>query len=264
MIVSNKVDIENLIEAGKRLRDVLEKVLAEIKDGTDPVLLDKMAYDLIKEKGDEPSFLNYKPFGSSRSFPATLCVSVNEEMVHGIPGEGVETLKEGDIVTLDCGLIHKGFYVDAAKTIPVGKIDDKAKALINATGRALEVGIIAARAGATIGDVGAAIEEVAKDKGFTIPPELGGHGVGASVHEDPFIPNIGNEGEGEKFVEGQVVAIEPIFTEGSSAFIEMTENDFTYRATDKARSAHFEHTLLITKETPIIVTGGRMWDYKQN
>ena len=258
MIIKTKNEQEKLILAGKRLREVLDAVKEKIKVGVNPKDLDKLAHDMIIEGGDKPSFLNYKPSGMKTAFPSTLCFSINEQMVHGIPGETYKEVKDGDIVTIDCGLIKDGYFVDSAVTVIVGNGDEKAKKLVEATRKALQYALVFARAGNTTGDIGSAVESTANEYGFTIPPELGGHGVGAAVHEEPFIPNIGDPGKGEKLVEGQVIAIEPIFTEGNVPTIKLGKDNFAYVAEDEARSAHFEHTIIVTNKAPIIVTGP-MW-----
>lgn len=192
-----------------------------------------------------------------KKYPATLCVSINDEVVHGIP-EKEKYIKEGDIVSIDCGLQHKGFFVDAACTVVAGTGDTKAKELIEATKKALRYALVFARAGAKTGDVGSAVETVANEYGFITPPELGGHGVGAAQHEDPFIPNMGDPGTGETLKNGQVVSIEPIFFEGTDPRVAVANDGFTYKTTDSSRAAHFEHTIIINEDAPTIVTG-LMW-----
>ena len=254
MIITNDTQKETLLEAGRRLRKVLDAVAENIVEGVSATELDKQAYTMIIEGGDKPAFLNYKPMGMKMAFPATLCVSLNHEMVHGIPKD-TTILKDGDIVSIDCGLEHNGVFVDAACTRIVGKGDEKAKALVEATRKALQFAIVSATAGNTTGDIGSAVETVSKEHGFTIPPELGGHGLGNAQHEEPFIPNIGDPGEGSVLRDGEVIALEPIFSEGDDPRIAVGPDGFTYCTKDNARSAHFEHTILVTKEAPIVVTG---------
>lgn len=258
MILKTGKEKETLLSAGKRLREVLDAVSKNIKPGVSVKELDNLAYKMISEGGDKPSFLNYKPAGMSMAFPASLCVSINNQMVHGIPGISFHTVEEGDIVSIDCGLIRNNLFVDSACTIIAGEGDKRANELVEATRKALKYALVFVRAGNRTGDVGSAIETVASEYGFSVPPELGGHGVGESVHEDPFIPNVGDPGTGEFFVENQVVAIEPILTEGEDPRIKLGSDDFAYETEDGSRAAHFEHTLIITNGAPIIVTGG-MW-----
>jgi len=195
--------------------------------------------------------LNYRPSGAPREYPATLCVSVNDEIVHGIPCDMV--LKEGDIVGLDIGLSHHGLFVDTAVTVAVGTISAEDQKLINATQEGLVAGIKAAKAGAHIGDIGEAIENVAKPYKYGVVRELGGHGVGHKVHEDPYVPNFGKKGAGLKLKPGMVLALEPMFNKGKRD-ITLDDDDFTFRTLDNKKSAHFEHTILITENGPEIIT----------
>lgn len=246
-----KKEIEIMRECGKRLSHVLDEVEKAIIPGKTPALLDEFAQRLILDLGDEPSFLHYWPEGANKPYPATLCVSTNDEVVHGIPGK--KKFKEGDIVSIDLGIKHKGFHSDSARTVPVGKIDDNARKLINATRDALLAGINVARAGNHIGDIGFAVSEFIKQYGFSIVEELGGHGIGTEVHEDPHVPNFGKPGEGLELKEGMVLALEPIVNEGSKK-IYLTGDGYTFRTKDGKRSAHFEHTVLITGGAPEIFT----------
>jgi len=246
-------EIEILREGGRRLARILRLVSDMVAPGVTTAELDKHAEQLIREGGDVPAFLNYQPSGASRPFPASLCVSVNDEIVHGVPNEKPQTLKEGDIVGLDLGLTHKGLIVDAALTVPVGDIDRAARKLVNITKEALAVGIKASRAGSTVGDIGHAIETFIQSSGFGIVRELCGHGVGHKVHEDPQIPNYGTAGTGPKLEPGMVLALEPMLTEGGEDII-LGDDGFTYKTADGKRSAHFEHTIVITLDNPEILT----------
>ena len=173
--------------------------------------------------------------------------------MHGIPNETEKLIKEGDIVTLDAGLIHEGLFTDSALTVGVGKIDAKAKKLIDTTKKALAVGIKAVRAGATTGDIGFAIETFVKPYGFGIVRELAGHGVGYGVHEEPFVPNFGKKGEGVELRTGMVIAIEPMLNEGGADVV-LDADGYTYRTKDGSRSAHFEHTVVVTEYGAEILT----------
>jgi methionyl aminopeptidase len=217
--------------------------------------LDIYAEKLIRENGDEPAFLNYRPKGAKTSFPASLCVSVNDEVVHGIPN-AKRILKEGDIVSLDLGLKHRGLFTDIAITVPVGKISAGAEKLIEVTEQALQVGIGIARAGNTVGDIGYAIENFVRSKGekkYGIVEVLSGHGVGRAIHEDPYIPNFGKAHKGEKLVAGMVVALEPMVNEGTKN-ITIDSDEWTFRTADGQNSAHFEHTILITDGEAEVLT----------
>lgn len=254
IIIKNKEEIAILREGGKRLATVLYKVRAMVAPGVSTLELDKYAYKLIKEMGDEPAFLNYKPDGARSPFPATLCVSVNDEVVHGIPRENY-ILKEGDIISIDCGVKHKGMFTDMALTVPVGEISESSKKLLEITERALEVGIMEARAGNKTGDIGFAVESFVKGQKikYGIVEILAGHGVGRYIHEDPYIPNFGKKNTGVKLVPGMVVAIEPMLNMGTKNVI-LDKDDWTFKTADGRRSAHFEHTILITEGEPEILT----------
>ncbi len=257
MIVTEESQREILCEAGKRLRKVLDAVLDRITAGIDAKSLDALAHSMIVDGGDTPTFLGYRPPGVAEGYPAVLCVSVNDEVVHGVPKK--ETVfQEGDVVSVDCGLQHRGVFVDAACTVAVGEGDEKARDLLEANKKALRHALVFARAGATTGDIGSAVETIAEEYGFVTPPELGGHGVGSAQHEDPFIPNIGDPGAGERLQEGQVLAIEPIFFEGENPHVVVSDDGFTYKTVSGDRSSHFEHTVLLTEGVPVLVTG-EMW-----
>ncbi len=253
MIITNNTERGNLIEAGKRLAVVLRALKAKVVPNITAEELDDLAEELIRAKGDEPCFLGYTPEGASRPYPATLCVSINDEVVHGIPNESVKVLKKGDIVGLDLGLTHNDIVVDSAITVPVGEIGQEVSLLLDATERALAKGIAAANPGKHIGDISYAIQEEIEHAGFKVIRELGGHGVGNLVHEEPFIPNFGRPGEGELLVEGMVLALEPISTAGKAA-ITLAADGYTFRTKDGSRSAHFEHTILIERRGARIIT----------
>jgi methionyl aminopeptidase len=251
--IKTKEDIEKLRVAGNHLATVLLRLREAVTPGIETKDLDALAEKIVREFGDTPAFLNYKPKGAMRSFPASLCLSINEEIVHGIPTENNRILEEGDIVSLDMGLIHEGLVVDSAITVGVGTIDAKAKKLLAATEEALYKGIKAAKGGMRVGDIGAAVESVAVRNNFSIADELAGHGVGYKVHEDPFIPNFGVPGEGPILKPGMVIAIEPMLNEGGSE-ITFASDDWTIQTKDGTRSAHFEHTVLITDGEAEILT----------
>src|SRR3989344_1221760 len=253
MIVRTKEERNHLYEAGSRLATVLEALKNMIKPGVTTEELDDVAEAMIREGGDEPVFLGYTPEGASRPYPATLCVSINDEVVHGIPNESKKILKKGDIVGLDLGLRHKGIIVDAAITMPVGSIDEKKRALLATTEAALQNGIAAANVGGRIGDISHAIEESFKGSGFSVVRVLGGHGVGELVHEEPFIPNAGEKGEGPLLEEGMVLALEPIANMGKAG-VTLSPDGYTYKTRDGSVSAHFEHTIVIEKKGAQIVT----------
>jgi methionyl aminopeptidase len=254
VIIKTKEEIDIIREGCKNLATVLYKVGEKVAPGISTKELDTYAEKLIREMGDIPAFLHYRPEGASSPFPASLCVSVNDEVVHGIPNKN-KILKEGDIVSLDLGTKHKGLFTDMAITVPVGKVSPENLKLLEITEKALQVGIDAARGGNTVGDIGYAIESFVraqKDK-YGIVEVLAGHGVGKKIHEDPFIPNFGKKGKGEKLVPGMVVALEPMINMGTKN-VTIDDDDWTFRTADRKNSAHFEHTILITEGDAEVLT----------
>ncbi len=249
--LKTKSDIAKLREGGKRLGEILKILATKTKPGVTTAELDDYARELIKQNGAEASFLNYRPAGSRLAYPTALCVSINDEIVHGIPSKRV--IKTGDLVSLDLGLKYEGLFTDAALTLAVGKVDTEAERLMGATREALTLAIKAAVAGAMTGDVGAAAQAVAERNKLGIVRDLAGHGVGYAVHEDPLVPNFGRAGEGEKLVPNLVIAIEPMFTLGREE-TKLLSDGFTFVTADGSLSAHFEHTVLITKDGPEILT----------
>ncbi len=253
MIITTPEQRKALIDGGKRLGEVLLAVSNKVAHGVSVEDLDDLAEQMIRDGGDTPAFLGYTPEGSGRPYPSTLCVSVNDEVVHGIPNEDPRTLQQGDIVSLDLGLVHDGIIVDSAITVPVGNADAKSMALIRAADEALDAGIAAAIVGNHIGDIGYAIQKVFKKAGVSVVHELGGHGVGKHVHEDPFVPNFGKAGDGEELIDGMVLALEPIATAGKGS-VTLAPDGYTFRTKDGSRASHSEHTILIEKEGTIVVT----------
>jgi len=253
MTIASDAERAKLIEGGRRLRAVLVALGKKVAPGVSSEELDDLAEHLIREGGDTPSLIGYSPDGAVRPFPATLCVSINDEVVHGIPNEHPKTLKEGDIVGLDLVLTHEGVYVDAAITVPVGKVDVRSTKLMRTTEEALAAGIEAAKPGAHMGDIGHAIQKVIESAGLSVVKDLGGHGVGGDVHEEPFVPNYGRAGAGLLLKEGMVLALEPIASLGKGA-VTLAPDGYTYRTKDGSRSAHFEHTILIEIGGALVVT----------
>lgn len=245
-------EIVLLRESGRRLAAVLQELKKAIAPGVTTLELDTLAEKLIRAGGDTPPFLNYTPHGARKPFPASLCVSLNDEIVHGIPSNS-RIIKEGDIVSIDLGLTHKGMVTDAALTVAVGDVSDDVMLLIKETERSLYEGIKAARGGARIGDIGAAIERVAYKHGYGVVRELGGHGVGHAVHEEPYVPNYGRKGTGPILKPGMVLALEPMFMLGEEE-VRLMPDGYTIITKDGSLSAHFEHTIVITDGGPEIVT----------
>lgn len=253
MTVKTKEQRAGILESGRRLGMILEEIAKSVAPGVSTNTLNDLAERLIREGGDEPAFLHYIPERGMRPYPATLCVSINEEVVHGIPNEAPRILQTGDIVSLDLGLIHKGYVSDSALTMAVGKTDKVSYALMEATKQALEAAIAAAKVGNRIGDISHATERAFKGTGFSVVRELGGHGVGDHVHEEPWIGNTGHPGTGMEIVDGMVLALEPIANAGKAAVI-LARDGYTYRSKDGSRSAHFEHTILVETSGTTVVT----------
>lgn len=252
IIIKTPEEIEKLREGGRRLATILHATAKKVKPGVSTRELDLYAEKLIREGGDKPAFLNYKPAGADRPYPASLCVSVNDEVVHGIPKRD-KILAEGDIVSLDLGLNHEGLFTDMAITVPVGEASAASQKLLKTTREALEAGIFAARGGDTVGDIGYAIESFVRPQRYGIVEVLSGHGVGRAIHEDPYIPNFGKRGKGARLTPGMVVAIEPMLNNGTKNVV-MDPDGYTIRTADGKRSAHFEHTILITDGEAEVLT----------
>lgn len=247
-------EIEIMREGGKIHARILKEIAKKVKPGVKTDALNTYAEQLVDEAGCTASFLGYQPYDAKKPYPAALCVSINEEIVHGIPNEGRgQILFEGDIVTLDLGLTYKNFITDAALTLPVGKVNKEAMMLIQATREALDRGIKAMRLHGHIGDIGDAIMQVAKKNNLGIIEGLSGHGVGFDVHEEPFVPNRAKRGEGPELREGMVIAIEPMFSLGSRE-IKRLSNGYTFITRDKSLSAHFEHTVAVSSKGIEVLT----------
>lgn len=251
--IKTKEEIEIMREGGKRLAHLLQEVGKSCKPGVSTAYLNELADKIAREGGDVSSYIGYKPHGANRAYPANICVSINDEIVHGIPNENPKILKEGDIVSLDMCLTHKGMITDSAITVGVGEISDESKKLLKVTEEALYAGISAAVGHKHTGDIGYAVERVAKANKFSIVEDLCGHGVGYKVHEDPFIPNYGERGKGDKLKPGMTIAIEPMLNVGSKEIV-LEKDGYTFRTKDGKLSAHFEHTIVITSGEPEILT----------
>jgi methionyl aminopeptidase len=243
--IKTEEEIKIMREAGRILAKALKEVAKIAKPGVATKDLDRAAEALILSTGAKPGFKGYQ------GFPSSMCISVNENLVHGLPSDYV--LKEGDIVGLDLGVLYKGFYSDMAITVPVGKISFKAKHLLDVTKKSLRLGIKKAKAGNTLGDVGNTIQRFVEGQGYGIVKDLCGHGIGRDLHEEPKIPNFGNRGEGEIIKEGMVICIEPMVTAGDWHLVK-SKDGYGYATKDNSLAAHFEHTIAITKRGPVILT----------
>lgn len=247
IMIKTPQEIEKMRRSGQVVREVLEHVRKFVKAGATTRDLENAAAGKMKELGAKPAFKGY------RGYPCVLCTSVNEEVVHGIPSQK-RVLKDGDIVSIDTGVIIDGYYGDSATTIAVGgKVPERTKKLLAVTEASLERGIKAIRPGATLGDVGAAVQEVVEAEGFSVVREFVGHGIGTRLHEDPQVPNFGRRGHGQKLREGMVIAIEPMVNAGKPE-VQVLSDGWTAVTQDGSLSAHFEHTVAVTATGAEILT----------
>ena len=243
--VKSAAEISKMQLAGKIAGGALKLAGEKIEAGMTTKELDKIIHDYIVKNGAVPSFLGYG------GFPASACISVNDEVIHGIPGK--RKILEGDIVSVDVGALFDGYHGDTCATFPVGEISQEAKGLLEATEQSLYEGIKAARAGNRLGDVSNAIEEFILSKGYAIVKQYVGHGVGKNLHEDPEVPNYGKAGHGPRLVPGMTIAIEPMVNIKGEG-VRVLDNKWTVVTTSGSLSAHFEHTIAITSGDPIILT----------
>ena len=244
--IKSQEEIDLMREAGRITRDTLKVVENSIRVGISTKELDKIAYDYIKSQGATPSFKNYG------GFPGSICASVNDTIVHGIPSNNI-ILKEGDIISIDCGAKYKGYHGDAARTFPVGKIDAKVKKLIKVTEQSFFEGIKDLKIGAFVGDIYHRIQTFVEKNGYSIVRELVGHGVGSHLHEDPMVPNYGKAGSGPRLNANAVIAIEPMVNMGDKNVVFMSDG-WTCKTRDGLPSAHYENTVLITESGVEILT----------
>ena len=248
IVIKNGPEIETMRAAGRVNAAVLKIVREMIRPGITTKELDEVAEDYILKNGGTPAFKNYPgPY----PYPATLTISVNEELVHGIPGN--RKLNEGDIVSIDCGTILDGFVADSAFTAGVGEISPDAKQLLEVTEKALDKGIEKMRSGNRVGDVSANIQQYVEGFGFHVPREYTGHGVGRAMHEGPLVPNFGISGRGIPLRPGITVAIEPMVMVGTHR-TKVLEDQWTVISADRSLTAHFEHSVAVTEDEPIILT----------
>jgi methionyl aminopeptidase len=247
IMIKTPQEIEKMRRSGQIVREVLEHVRKLVKPGATTQDLENAAAEKIRELGAKPAFKGY------RGYPCVLCTSVNEEVVHGIPSAN-RVLRDGDIVSIDTGVIIDGYYGDSAITVAVGeKVAAKTKRLLEVTQASLQRGIEAIRPGATLGDVGAAVQETVEANGFSVVREFVGHGIGTRLHEDPQVPNYGMRGQGQKLREGMVLAIEPMVNAGSPD-VQVLSDGWTAVTQDGSLSAHFEHTVAVTAEGAMVLT----------
>jgi methionyl aminopeptidase len=247
--IRSQEELRKLEEASRVVLETLDAVEKAVAPGVTTEDLDRIAEAEIVRRGARPAFVGY------RGYPKTLCTSINDEVVHGIPGK--RALKEGDVVGIDCGAIVAGYFGDAARTLPVGKIDAATAKLLEATRRALDAGIAAARPGGRVSDIGAAVEAVALVHGYGVVRDFVGHGVGTALHEEPQVPNYGPAGRGSLLKAGMVIAIEPMFNLGR-AEVSVDADGWTVRTRDRSTSAHFEYTVAIEPQGAVILGTGSL------
>jgi methionyl aminopeptidase len=247
IVCKSPSELEKMRASGRIVRQVLDMVRGMVKPGVATMDLERAAEKKIKELGAKPAFKGYY------DYPCVLCTSVNQEIVHGIPSPK-RMLKEGDIVSIDCGVVLDGYYGDAAITVPVGDaVAPEVQKLLEVTEASLYRGIAAARIGNTVGDVGAAVQELVEANGFSVVREFVGHGIGTRLHEDPQVPNYGTRGHGARLREGMVIAIEPMVNAGNPG-ARVLDDNWTAVTEDGSFSAHFEHCVAVTENGPVILT----------
>ena len=243
----SQAEVEKMRRSGRIVRQVLQEVKAMVAPGVSTMDLERAAEDKIRDLGAKPAFKGYY------DYPCVLCTSVNNEIIHGIPSEK-RVLKEGDIVSIDCGVVLDGYYGDSAITVPVGgKVSDELKKLLEVTETSLKKAIEEVRLGKTVGDVGAAVQEYVEANGFSVVRDFVGHGIGTRLHEDPQVPNYGTRGHGTRLREGMVLAIEPMVNIGRPG-ARVLDDKWTAVTEDGSYSAHFEHCVAVTRNGPLVLT----------
>lgn len=244
MVLKSTAEIELMDGANRIVHQVLDGIAGMVRPGVTTRELDRFAEAEIRRLGGVPAFLHY------RGYPATLCTSVNDVIVHGIPNE--EPLRDGDILSVDCGAVFKGYYGDAARTFAIGTIDEESAKLLAVTREALERAVASVKAGGRLSDIGAAVQRHVETHGFSVVREFVGHGIGTSLHEEPQVPNFGSPGHGMRLREGMVLAIEPMVNVGGPR-VAIDADGWTARTADGSRSAHFEYSVAVTSEGPRIL-----------
>jgi len=249
VICKSTAELEKMHRAGLLVWEVLEKMRAMVRPGISTKDLDEFAEAYTAEHRAKPAFKGY------RGYPGSVCTSINDEVVHGIPSPA-RKVREGDILSMDFGVLMDGYYGDAALTVPVGKIAPEREKLLRVTRESLERGIEKVRAGNRLGDISSAVQQWVERNGYSVVREFVGHGIGTKMHEDPQLPNYGSPGQGPRLQEGMVLAIEPMVNSGSPA-VKVLEDDWTAVTADGSDSAHFEHTVAVTANGPWILTRPR-------
>jgi methionyl aminopeptidase len=252
LILKSPAEIEIMDLANAIVRRVLDELAGQIREGVNTLEIDRLAEQRIREAGAVPAFKGYPHPGAGHEFPGSVCTSVNSEVVHGIPSPHV-VLRGGDTISVDVGVLYRGYYGDGARTFPVGRIDGEAARLLQVTERALELGVAQARVGNHVTDIGHAVQSHVEANGFSVVREFVGHGIGSHLHEEPQVPNFGQPGRRERLVPGMVLAIEPMVNAGSPDVVLSAEDGWTARTRDGSRSAHFEVCVAITEGGPLVL-----------
>ncbi len=252
IIIKTRDEIEKIRESSRIVAEVLQTLREFVRPGITTWALNKKAEEVIKKRKARAAFKGYRPSFGSGAYPAALCVSINEEVIHGIPSKK-RVIKEGDIVSMDVGVCYRGYYGDGATTVAVGRVDKRVEELLKVTEEALYRGIEAAQVGNRVGDISHAVQSHVESHGFSVVREFVGHGVGVKIHEEPPIPNFGEPGKGPLLREGMTIAIEPMVAMGSGD-VRIKEDGWTAVTADGSRAAHFEHTIAVLKEGPRILT----------
>ena len=250
--IKSPAQIAKMRESGKLLAHALDEMSAAAKPGVTLKEIDSIGKAILDEAGAKSPFLNYHPAWAPTPFPGVICASVNDVIVHGIPGDYL--LKDGDLLSIDFGVVLDGWCSDAARTIAIGSVSASDQKLSDVTREALYAGIAAAQLGNTLGDIGFAISQLAKKNKFGILDDHGGHGIGSEMHMEPFLPNVGKRGKGTRLREGMVLAIEPMFIADGSGGYKEDADGWTLRTRRGAKAAHWEHSVAITADGPVVLT----------
>jgi methionyl aminopeptidase len=254
MVLKSPAEIAIMDEANRIVRGILSELADRVRPGVTTAEIDRAAEASVRRAGGTPAFKGYPHRNDGRDFPATVCTSVNDEVVHGIPSEQV-TLRAGDILSVDLGVIYRGYYGDAATTFAVGAVDDGAARLLRVTRESLALAVEQARPGNRISDIGHAVQDFVERHGFAVVREFAGHGIGSRLHEDPQVPNYGEPGKGQRLMPGMVLAIEPMVNAGGADVVLSAADGWTARTRDGSLSAHFEVSVAVGEDGPRVLGG---------
>ena len=251
-ILKSPAEIAIMDDANRIIREILDELRGMVAPGVTTLEIDRVAEERIRKAGGEPAFKGYPGPVGGAGFPGTVCASVNDEVVHGIPSKDV-VLRDGEILSVDLGIRWRGYYGDAAETFPVGRVGDEAASLLRVTREALDLGIARVKPGNRVSDIGAAVQAHVEAHGFSVVREFVGHGIGSHLHEEPQVPNFGQPGQGTRLVEGLVLAIEPMVAAGRPEVVVSAEDGWTARTRDGSLAAHFERSVAVTANGPRVL-----------